>query len=264
MASGSFFGRRLDVLRIAGFSVGLWRATRSPEEVTAHIHEDAHFVFAIDSGYRSIAIDDRKARDKECEAGALIWNPPGVEHRDSFASVGGRFLSVSFEPWSALARTYPVRLRGNLPGMAARKLVGHVATFRRGAALPVENLMLDIVGSVLSPPELDEDPAPDWLWRAVDAICDLAPTPGLEVRHIAELIGVHPVSLARHFRRHFDCSPASAIRRCRVDRAAAALVRDRPLADLALEGGFADQSHFTRDFRTTYGVTPRRFRNAIR
>ena len=33
-----------------------------------------------------------------------MWNPPGVEHRDSFETPGGRFLSVSFMPPVSSAR----------------------------------------------------------------------------------------------------------------------------------------------------------------
>jgi AraC family transcriptional regulator len=37
--------------------------------------------------------------------------------------------------------------------------------------------------------------------------------------------------------------------------------RDRqPLAFLAVEAGFCDQSHFTRAFKRQFGVTPARFR----
>ena len=44
-------------------------------------------------------------------------------------------------------------------------------------------------------------------------------------------------------------------------RAADALARSSaPLGQIALDAGFADQSHFTRAFRAAYGVTPRRWR----
>jgi AraC family transcriptional regulator len=33
-----------------------------------------------------------------------------------------------------------------------------------------------------------------------------------------------------------------------------------PLADVATEVGFSDQSHFTRHFKRLVGVTPRQFR----
>jgi AraC-like DNA-binding protein len=32
-----------------------------------------------------------------------------------------------------------------------------------------------------------------------------------------------------------------------------------PLAEVALTAGFADQAHFTRIFRSAYGVTPGRY-----
>lgn len=44
-----------------------------------------------------------------------------------------------------------------------------------------------------------------------------------------------------------------------------ALARDlihaaRPLVDVACEAGFADQAHFTRVFRSAFGLTPARYR----
>jgi AraC family transcriptional regulator len=48
-------------------------------------------------------------------------------------------------------------------------------------------------------------------------------------------------------------------------RAACELLRtaEWPLAVIAAECGFADQSHFTRIFRRMTGTTPARFRRAI-
>ncbi|MDP3908824.1 MAG: helix-turn-helix domain-containing protein [Gemmatimonadales bacterium] len=39
---------------------------------------------------------------------------------------------------------------------------------------------------------------------------------------------------------------------------------DAPLSDVALRAGFADQSHFTRFFRRTMGVTPLAYRRERR
>jgi AraC-like DNA-binding protein len=50
--------------------------------------------------------------------------------------------------------------------------------------------------------------------------------------------------------------------RLRVDRACQLLVRtDAPLAQIALECGFGDQSYFTRVFRKRIGRTPRDYRH---
>ena len=71
---------------------------------------------------------------------------------------------------------------------------------------------------------------------------------------------MHPVALARAFRRTHGCSITAFRRRVRVRRAAELLVAGASLVDVALESGFADQSHFCRIFRTEMGVTPSAFR----
>lgn len=176
---------------------------------------------------------------------------------------GGRFLSLSFMPPAGARLGDPLRLRGAAEGVV-RRLVGATARFLAGDEMIIEGLALDLAGAVLSPDELDEDPAPEWLWRAGEIIADRAAQPGMEVRSIAAEVGVHPVSLARRYRRHYGQSPAAAIRQARADRAAGLMARGADLAALADETGYADQSHMTRDFTRIYGLSPARYRALFR
>lgn len=255
-----FFGAAARTIKAGGFRVGLWIASRPPEAVEGHAHDDAHFILALDDGYRSLAHDPLTPRDAAFGPGALVWNPAGVEHRDCFDVAGGRFLSVSFDPPKGARQGHPMRLRGAGAQGAARRLVGVAARFATGDAVVMESLTLDLASAVLSPGELEEDPAPEWLERAHDVLHDLADRPGLEVAAVARMVGVHPVSLARRYRRHFGCSPAAAIRRARADRAAGQIARGRNLAEAAVGAGYADQSHLTREFGLIYGLTPARYR----
>ena len=259
LAAGEFFGARFRSVATSGFKVDLRLATLPPEQVLSHSHDDAHFVLALDGGYRSLAHDPMTPADQAFGPGALVWNPAGVEHRDCFDVAGGRFLSVSFAPPPDARRGDPARLRGAAEGLA-RRLVGAAARFSAGDEMRIEGLALDLAAGVHDAAELHEDPAPDWLWRACQAIGDLSSRPGLEVRSIAETVGVHPVSLARRYRRHFGRSPAHAIRQARADRCAGLVARGQDLAAVAAESGYADQSHMTRDFLALYGVTPSRYR----
>ena len=45
----------------------------------------------------------------------------------------------------------------------------------------------------------------------------------------------------------------------RLDFARSQLRDGMPLAELALSAGFADQAHFTRMFKSAYGMTPGRY-----
>lgn len=263
LLSGAFLGDQSRAVDVAGFKVGLWRASLPPEGVPTHVHVDSHFVLALDGGYRSLAHDAHAPRDVAFKPGALIWNPPGVEHSDSFDRPGGRFLSVSFMPPRGVGQGDPTLLRGYRESAAARRLVGRLSRLAAGDELTVEGLVLDMAAAVLTAAELDEDPGPEWLSRAKELIWDVCVQAGLEVRQIAREVGVHPVSLARRYRRHFGCSPAAAIRIARADRAAVLMARGVALCETALRTGYADQSHLTRDFAAIYGVTPARYRTAL-
>jgi AraC-like DNA-binding protein len=80
----------------------------------------------------------------------------------------------------------------------------------------------------------------------------------------ARAIGVSRRGLERAFRTAVGLSPAAYLRLRRVDDCARALRRDdAALAVVALEAGYADQSHFCREFRDVVGVSPGAYRRLL-
>lgn len=77
---------------------------------------------------------------------------------------------------------------------------------------------------------------------------------------LEEVTGLTRYDLARQFRSAFGTSPYRYSLMRRLDGARAQLRRDRPLADVALAAGFADQAHLSRKFKHAFGVTPARYR----
>jgi AraC-like DNA-binding protein len=78
----------------------------------------------------------------------------------------------------------------------------------------------------------------------------------------AELEAVTSLSrydLARQFRLMCGTSPYRYLLMRRLDVAREQVARRRPLADVALDAGFADQAHFTRMFKAAFGLTPGRY-----
>ena len=83
------------------------------------------------------------------------------------------------------------------------------------------------------------------------------------LRELARAAGVHRVHLARSFRAATGLSVGAFVRKLRLDWAEEQLVRtSKPLVELSAEAGFADQSHFTRLFRTRTGLTPALYRQS--
>ncbi|MFK3740813.1 AraC family transcriptional regulator [Massilia sp. TN1-12] len=81
---------------------------------------------------------------------------------------------------------------------------------------------------------------------------------------IAELAGVAGLSRA-HFTRAFGAAfhvaPHVYLNAVRIHHAQALIRRGMPLADVALECGYADQSHFNRRFKGSVGVAPSAWRS---
>jgi AraC-like DNA-binding protein len=78
---------------------------------------------------------------------------------------------------------------------------------------------------------------------------------------LAAISGLSVSHFAREFKRSLGIAPCQFIQLCRLRLAADVIVNSaQPLADIALEMGFADQSHFSRSFTRVFGTTPREFR----
>jgi AraC family transcriptional regulator len=116
----------------------------------------------------------------------------------------------------------------------------------------------------LEPQPMAAPQRPPWLLHALEFVhARSAETVSLSA--LARCAGVHPVYLARAFRAHVGLSLGAYVRKLRVDHAADRLVStDRSIAEIALEAGFSDQSHLTRVFRSTLGLTPAQYRDRFR
>jgi AraC-like DNA-binding protein len=76
---------------------------------------------------------------------------------------------------------------------------------------------------------------------------------------LEQITGADRFTLARHFRRAFGTSPDRYRTMRRLALARTAIEDGLPLAQAAACAGFADQSHMTRQFKRTYGLTPARW-----
>jgi len=77
----------------------------------------------------------------------------------------------------------------------------------------------------------------------------------------AKAAHVSPAHLSRVMRRHMGRTYIDLLNQMRTDRACELLARtDKPLAAVAMETGFKDQSYFTKVFRGYTGTTPRQYR----
>ncbi len=86
----------------------------------------------------------------------------------------------------------------------------------------------------------------------------------LSLTVLADIACLSPYHFSRSFKEAAGVGPQRYVIQCRLERAKTLLRRTRePLALIAQDVGFADQSHLNSIFHREVGVTPGRFRAAI-
>lgn len=86
----------------------------------------------------------------------------------------------------------------------------------------------------------------------------------LEVAELARIACLSESQFRKRFVRLFKISPQQFITRIRVQTAAKLLSStETPIAEVALKCGFCDQSYFTRQFSSFFGVSPKKYRDRL-
>ena len=259
LAPGQFFGGARLGRFAGGIEVSHRIASGLPEQVLTHTHQDAHFILVTGGEYVSAA-----GRSRGTDP-VLIYNPLGTTHRDHFERGRGSFFAISLAPAYAA-----VALAGTCVPNAPRYLTApaqHALAMRIAAAcavdvstLSLDALCMELLGSMDARRREPPVAPPRWLGSAIELLQDRYHE-ALTIAEIAAAVGVHPIHLARTFRRHLRCTPGEFARFRRLEQAASLLVRTaQPLAEVALSSGFADQSHFTRVFARYFGLPPGKYR----
>jgi len=228
-----------------------------------HVHDRAYFCLIHQGNYTERYFRRRRI----CEPAMLVFHPPGEHHSETFGDSPVESFNVEIGPaW--VDRIYevggrldqPAEFRGGEVAALGRRLFREFRRNDADSVVAIESIVLEILvscGRALIPPGSDE---PNWLREARDLL-DADAREALSLRSVARQVGIHPVHLAAMFRRFHGCSVGEYVRLRRFDRARR-MVADTgySLAQVALDSGFADQSHLTRTFRQFAGMTPLQYR----
>ena len=202
-----------------------------------------------------------RGRSMELDSSGGVVMPAGARHGARFGPEGARIAIVKLGDDTGLLPRL-TELRGAGFSWLGRRLVGELYATDLGAPLAAEGLALELLAATTREARAERRSMrpPAWLVIAEELLRTRIGEP-VRLGELAAASGVDPAHLARAFRLRHGCTVGEYGRRVRVAWAARELARgDAPLATVAAEAGFADQSHFTRVFRRHIGTTPARYR----
>jgi AraC family transcriptional regulator len=200
----------------------------------------------------------------------LLYRPAREPHAYIVSRAGARCLIIDTDDgWLARARVHaPVieqstAFRGGFLLHLSHRLHGEFRLRDEVSRLAIESITLGVLAEASRRVTRARDASPTWL-RQARAVAEARFAEPLSLAAVARHVGVHPVHLARTFRRVHQITFSGYVRQVRIEFARRELAASgASLGDIAAAAGFCDQSHFSRLFKRHTGLTPAAYRLSL-
>jgi AraC-like DNA-binding protein len=214
-----------------------WQTIRS-SVFERHSHDCAYVAIVLSGGYEEAGDHGRF----KAVAGNAILHQRFEAHINRFPDAGAVVLNLTLPA--------QVSIEPGLATIADPDLIVRIA----------EQSHADAVKLLLCSIRQRESNYADW---PDELACALIANPSLSLSTWGQRKGLMPWAISRGFMQVFGVSPAVFRARARARRAWNLVARrGEPLATIATDLGFADQSHMTRSVKLLTGTTPRMWRKA--
>jgi len=256
-------GKTLRSVNVAGFD--LTETTHQPNhKLRRHEHELANIAFTIDGSFTEIL----QGRRFDCTSQSIVIKPAGEAHANDYGTTGARCFLIEVQP-QRLEALHPLsnllnriaHLSGPMLSLLTLRIRKEMRLMDTASLLAIEALTLELIVELSRSSRLRHEPKlPRWLTLAKEILHQRS-SESIMLGDIAKQVDIHPVHLAREFRKFYGCSLGEYLRRLRVQFACRELCSSRmSLVEIALGAGFAHQAHFSRVFKRYTGMTPTEFR----
>jgi AraC family transcriptional regulator len=259
---GEFFGRTLGQRRFGAFTFTS-TSYRPGERLPEHGHTRPFLCLVLAGGYH----ERSESSEAECQKGATAVHFEDLVHSDWFGPAGGRCVNIEFDedllaPLTDEVHAHPPALFYLPPactGLQAQRVACELGlTEDPASGFALEGLAYELLALSLrrGRPQRVRDRRPGWLKQAIDLL-RADHRRGRSLAGLARELGVHPAHLARAFRACEGVPVGEYSRRVRAEQARERLQStDDDIAAVALQLGYCDQSHLSRELRARYGLSP--------
>jgi AraC-like DNA-binding protein len=215
----------------------MWQTIRA-SSLSRHVHERAYAALVLSGGYEEAGDYGRF----QVKAGDVIFHEQFEAHLDRFSETGAAILNLPLPTGHSYT--------SGIARVADADAVARVA----------ERSCRDAIELLFSVAILRTPQPADW---PDELAATLVRNPSLKLSQWCEKNGIAPWTISRGFQMVFCLSPEAFRARSRARHALRSIQNTQaPLANIAAELGFADQSHMTRSVKQLTGTGPRAWRSA--
>jgi AraC-like DNA-binding protein len=210
------------------------------------------------------AIDSDQRVDFDTLPGVLAYTPVGVEVFSESAS-GGEYLLMRLDEQLASehlpAVGHRVQSSGNRQALSLAREVRRLLLAQQPDTLALEQCAMGFVGLAQRQTAITHRAMPKAFVRVLDQITEQFNQP-LTLEQLAVTYGQNELRFLRDFTRAIGLTPHAYIVEVRLQAARRMIeTTDLSLANIALDTGFAHQSHMGSAFRKYLAMTPSQYRS---
>ncbi len=262
LRNGEFFGQINEKLDFDGLTITDTEYTYP--YVDWHYHENPYFTFLLQGNIR----EGNKKEVYDCSAGTLLYHHWEDAHYNIKPDLFTRGFHIEItENWFEKFHLPKDLAEGshNIKNPVIILLMYQI--FKESKLsdnlfeLNINQILLNLFGR-LSNVKKSPEKKPVWV-NEIDEILHESFTEKLTLTELSQHLNIHPMHLSRDFQKYFQCNLGEYIRKLKVEKSLKILNDFESLAEVALECGFSDQSHFIRCFKENVGITPLKYKNIL-
>lgn len=222
-----------------------------------HAHENIHVSLIIKGGNR----EERKQKSVAALPGTLLFYHRDELHRNLYTSHPSK--NINLEITETFLQQYEIQENEieNITGHpnAGFNLLKMYREADRADHFSTVSIQMMVLELIAGTKKLQKKQPPLWLKTIIDFLQDnWQGHPGLN--ELADLCDISPITISKHFSRYMGCTLGEYMRKLKIQHALRLIPTGTlSLTEVAHTCGFADQSHFIRNFRELTNFLPKAY-----
>lgn len=266
LSSGHFFGETNNSIPLDGVTLTNAETAYAQKNIDWHCRENAYFTFIL----QGELIERTESETYNCLPGSLLFHNPKEPLYKIKPAGNTRCFHIELDNnYLEDFRLDKNDRRGvfSIENPDIKFLFYQTFSTTRifddASSVSIQMLLFEILGQTSRFTEAERKQKPHWV-KKLKAILHDNFAEKLSVEALSAKLGIHPFHLSRDFRKHFNCTFSQYLRKIRVERACSLLLdKNLTLTEIALDCGFADQSHFLRCFKQINRTNPSSYRKLL-
>ncbi len=244
------------------FNEILLSKTHYPEGLQSdwHYHENPYFTLILDGG----SVEVRRNETIECVPGQVFfynWQEP---HKNFNYKEDSKNFNIELDAnWIKKSGVNENAITGicctTNPDVRflITKVFKEFLLNDNCSSLSVNTLTLELFGKLTD--STHSRNMPPWMNKLLQILNDQW-SENFSLHELSGMLNVHPITISKYFPKYNQCTLGEYVRKIRTNKSLD-LIRSTKLSlsEIAFECGFADQSHFIRNFKQHTGFLPKAF-----